>query len=150
MPEMHVNVGGTNKRVTQPYVRVGGAWKSVRIGWVNVAGAWKRFYIRYIAPTVGLSPLTATGFGTGVGTVTVTSDPVSSTVFNGEAPFSYQWAFVSGDNTITRTTPTAPSTTFSSSVAPNQTKNATFELTVTDAMNNTATAQVAVELSNSL
>ena len=150
MPEMHVNVGGTNKRVTQPYVRVGGAWKAVSIGWVNVAGAWKRFYIRYIAPSVTLSPVLALGFGTGASAATVTSGTVTSTVEDGEGPFSYQWAFVSGDNTITPTNPTDPDTTFSSSLATNQTKDATFELTVTDAMNNTATAQVAVQLSNNL
>ena len=100
MPEMHVNVGGTNKRVIQPHVRVGGAWKAVSTGWVRVAGAWKRFYISYITPTVSLSPTIALGFGTGAGTVTVTSGTVTSTVFNGEGPFSRQWAFVSGDNTI--------------------------------------------------
>ena len=150
MPEMHVNVGGTNKRVTQPHVRVGGAWKAVSIGWVRVAGAWRRFYISYIAPTVSLSQTIALGFGTGTPAATVTSALVSSTVQDGEAPFTYQWARTSGDNTITPTSPIAPDTTFSSSLATNQTKDAVFELTVTDAMNNTATAQVAVQLSNNL
>ena len=143
-------MGGTNKRVIQPHVRVGGAWKAVSTGWVRVAGAWKRFYIRYIEPTVSLSPTIALGFGTGASAATVTSGTVTSTVEDGEAPFSYQWTRASGDNTITPTDPTAPDTTFSSSLATNQNKNATFELTVTDAMNNTATAQVAVQLSNSL
>ena len=148
MPEMHVNIGGTNKRVTQPHVRVGGSWKAVSNGWVRVAGAWKRFYISYIAPTVSLSPTIVLGVGTGAGAVT--SGLVTSTVEDGQEQFSYQWAFVSGDNTITPTNPTDADTAFSSSLAAGQTKIATFELTVTDAMNNTATAQVEAQLNRLL
>lgn len=62
----------------------------------------------------------------------VTSDTVTAAGSEGQAPYTYAWARVSGDATITATSAATAATAFAASVGRNATKTAVFQCTVTD------------------
>jgi len=89
--------------------------------------------------TVSLDTVTAHGeYDCGPGSCpfsqTVISNAVNATAGGGTPGYTYSWSRVSGDSTITATSPTAASTTFQASVGRNISKNATFGLLVLDSL----------------
>ncbi|HSW91788.1 MAG TPA: hypothetical protein VLG09_04030 [Candidatus Saccharimonadales bacterium] len=88
--------------------------------------------------TVTLSTNIVTGSASGAASSgTVTSSSVTSSIVGGVAGYTYAWQYVSGDATITATTPTASNTTFSAPNVPDALgKIANFRLQVTDSASN--------------
>lgn len=84
--------------------------------------------------TVTLSTSSMHGYGSGAAiSGSVVTDPVTSTVSGGAAPYTYFWQFVSGDEDIVIDTPTADDTTFSAaSVYESIPLQGLFRLRVTD------------------
>jgi hypothetical protein len=76
---------------------------------------------------------------------TVTSASISATVTGGVGALSYLWSRVSGDSSISITTPTASGTTFSATVSNyNTPKTATFLVTVTDSLGRVVASNTTV------
>lgn len=79
----------------------------------------------------------------GVGTQT--TNAVTATPSGGTGPYTYAWTYVSGD-TFTVNSPAAASTTFSRSLAVDDTFAGEYRVTVTDSLAATASAVVAVSI----
>lgn len=103
------------------------------------------------ALSASASPTTVSGFDTVVApdSSTATTDPTTVTPTGGVAPYTYSWAFVSG-NTATINSPTSATTTFTRSVfldtaGQSVFRTGVYRCTVTDSASQTATADVTVE-----
>lgn len=83
---------------------------------------------------------------TRAGSKTVTTSSVTASASGGTVSYAYAWSRVSGDAAITAATPSAASTTFSATVAADETKIAVFACTATDAAGFTAVKQITVTL----
>jgi hypothetical protein len=93
--------------------------------------------------SVALSASIVTGSNSGAASSgTVTSSSVTGTPTGGTAPYTYAWQYVSGDATVTPTSPTAATTTFSSTTVTELGKIAFFQLQVTDNVGNVVTSSV--------
>lgn len=87
----------------------------------------------------------AAGTRSGAGSVTTTSVTVTPT--GGTGPYTYAWAYLSGDAIFTASAPTAATTTFSGSVAAGEDKSAVWRCTVTDSLAATASTTVGASIS---
>jgi len=108
------------------------------------------FYGRsaYIPPSLSVSPNTAQGFASAPpNSGVVTTNPVTATVSNGQAPFSYNWTITGTGWTINGGTTSSAS--FSRNVTIGQDVLATATCTVTDGRGNTASANCSVEAARS-
>lgn len=84
--------------------------------------------------SVSVSPGDVFKTGSGkTGAHVLTTGPVTATVSGGDAPYTYLWARVSGDADIAPVAPTGASTAFSASCFPDDSFEASFTCTVTDA-----------------
>jgi hypothetical protein len=90
---------------------------------------------------VGASPSAV--YGGYLGSSTVTTNAVTVTPTGGTAPYTYAWAYVSGD-TFTIDASTAATTTFTRTVGSSTMYSAVYRCTVTDAAAATATIDVTV------
>lgn len=122
-----------------------GAWRRLKTLKVYSGGAWR--LIGNFMP-----PLSVSAYPTGVGgvgytntSVIVGSNPTTATPAGGLAPYTYNWAKVSGD-AITASQPNSATTDFGGTVAVNTTASAIFRVTCTDSSGRTATADVSVNL----
>ena len=88
----------------------------------------------------------ATGTTTTSGAVTTNSVTVTPT--GGTGPYTYAWAYVSGDAVFTATSPAAATTTFSGSVAAGEDKTAVWSCTITDSLAATAAVSIGVSISS--
>lgn len=143
---LKVIVGSATKDAARADFYVGTAKKRVtRIEAYN-GSAWK--LVQSFAPPISLSisPASANGAGFTVPRV-VTTDAVTAIPVGGTAPYSYAWAYVSGD-VVAVTSPTLATTTFSLFFAEGGSASASYECTVTDSLGLTAAATVAVSLIN--
>lgn len=77
---------------------------------------------------------------------TVTAGPATVTVSGGSGGYTYSWARIAGDSSITAGAPSAASTSFSALLSPDDSVTATFECTVTDAAGSVTRLQVGVSL----
>lgn len=104
----------------------------------------------YTAMTANASPSDVSGtVGTfGPGAATVTSNSTTASPSGGTAPYSYAWAYSSGDTGITPFAPTSASTTFSKSLGLGVENIASFVCTITDANGATAQTFVSVTLNH--
>lgn len=101
--------------------------------------------------SVSASPSSVSGFANSASngaSVTATTNATTASVANGAGPFTYAWAYVSGDN-ATINSPSSASTTFSRTApatSPATVRTGTFRVTVTDTGNNNLakTADVTV------
>lgn len=91
----------------------------------------------------GLSvvPVSVSAFITGAGLATTNAVTADATF--GTGPWTYAWAFASGD-AFTITSPAAATTTFSAVLSDGETRNATYAVTATDSLAATKTTAVAV------
>jgi hypothetical protein len=76
--------------------------------------------------------------------LTMTSEPVNVTTTGGTGPYVYNWSRIGGDSAIQALAPTAHNTQFTVNANLNRTYNATFRITVTDSLLNTAFHDVFV------
>lgn len=100
-----------------------------------------------LSASVSQSTITKTASNRTGSSQTVTSSTVTVTASGGSGGYSYSWARTAGDAGITATAPSAATTAFSASLAPDTSKSATFVCTITDASGAVQTATVEVTLS---
>lgn len=84
----------------------------------------------------------------GPGALTLTSNTTTVTPAGGVAPFTYAWAYLSGDTGVNPTAASSATSAFSGSIAVGEVKSTTFRCTVTDANGATATASVTCTLNH--
>lgn len=92
--------------------------------------------------TIDIAPVTATGSGGSGGELLVSTAQVTANTTGGTAPYSYSWAFTSGDSGWSITAPSAAATRFTNNVTPVDSRSGIFTVTVTDARGRTGTAAV--------
>lgn len=85
------------------------------------------------------SPSDAYGATDAPGSPNVSTNAVTVTASGGRAPYTYSWAKTDGD-TIAASAPSSATTAFVGSVPRNDSRQATFECTVTDAAGHSATS----------
>lgn len=78
--------------------------------------------------------------------ILTTTAPAVVTATGGTAPYTYSWAYVSGDSAIYPASPTSNSSYFSGVVYQYDILNAVWRCTVTDAAMDTVTVDVNVRL----
>lgn len=142
---MRARIDGAWREVTSGRVRIAGTWKNIATVRVYVGGAWKdaeSFFAPFTALTV--SPETIERFAE-VGT-TLTTQAATATPTGGTPPYTYAWSRVSGDTSISITSPTSASTTFSRFVAAETTYSAVFQCVATDALGVSQTDTVTVSI----
>jgi hypothetical protein len=137
-------------------VFVDSSWREVSGGRAFIEGAWRRLvaarvydgtawadaasFVQPLSVSIEPDPVTrSVTEGTTGQTANVTATPTG-----GRAPFSYTWARVSGDTSITATSATSATTRFSRFVPDTDTYSAVWQVTVTDADGTTATDTVSV------
>jgi hypothetical protein len=101
--------------------------------------------ITRVAMTASASPTTLSKTGT---TATLTTASTTVTASGGTTPYTYSWAFVSGDS-FTITSPSAATTTFSATLNEDEFVSGIYRCTVTDSTGGTpltATADVPVTI----
>jgi hypothetical protein len=97
--------------------------------------------------TFTLTANRASVFGSRLGTGSVTTNSVTVTESGGTGPYTYAWAYVSGDAGFSANSPTAATTTFTGSItALGQDKIAVWRCTVTDSLLATASVTVGVSI----
>lgn len=102
----------------------------------------------FVGPlSLNITPGTVSGTGSGFGSQTITTNTAIATPTGGQAPFTYAWTYVSGDNAVILS-PTSAATQFQLNVAPNQFRSGTFRCTVTDAYGTTASNTVTAEFTH--
>lgn len=89
-----------------------------------------------LAGAGGIVPITVTCsdiYGNADFSSTVTSAPADVAATGGSGSFTWQWTFISGDNSITPTNATYPYTTFkATAMGPGAEREAYYNLTATD------------------
>jgi hypothetical protein len=86
-------------------------------------------------------------FGSRLGTGSVTTNSVTVTASGGTGPYTYAWAYVSGDAVFTAGSPTAVTTTFSGTITSlGQDFTAVWRCTATDSLAATASTTVGVSI----
>jgi hypothetical protein len=120
---------------------VAGVWRNLVSVRAYIGGQW-RDLANFAPPlTLSASPATVTGAIFGAGTAITT--PTAATPSGGVAPFTYAWARLTGPASAVAGSPTSGTTTFSMPLLAGQADEAAFRCTATDALGNTATADVA-------
>lgn len=129
-----VGTSGGNKTIAAITVGTASGNKAVAVGYVGTSGGNKVFFT---ALSASASPSFVSGSDTGV---VVTTNTSTATPTGGFGPFTYAWAFVSGD-AVTVVSPTLATTAFrGGAMGVGETRNAIFRCTVTD----TATGFTAI------
>lgn len=129
-----IGTASGNKTVVNITVGTSSGNKAVLLGYVGTSGGNKLFFAALSATA---SPSGVSGANT---LPAVTTNASTATPSGGFGPFTYSWAFVSGD-AITVLSPTTASTAFrGSAMSVGEIRNAIFRCTVTD----TATGFTAV------
>lgn len=126
MGSVNAKSGGVWGAAT-PFGRVSGTWSPVQTIYEKIGGVWTEIWS---AISASASPASVSGHTPTSGTVN--TNATTCTVSGGTSPYSYGWKYVSGDASITATSPTMASTLFTGSVTPGQIKVATYACTVTD------------------
>ena len=137
---------GTPSWLTAPFSDVAITAATWRTNW-DTAYLRRNQLILSFTPVMSASivPASLSTTRTGSGTATVTSGNTLVVPSNGQGPFSYAWAKVSG---TTLTVTGQNSATFSASLAANTSASAVYRCTVTDANGATCTVDVSVSLTN--
>jgi hypothetical protein len=146
---VNLKVGGVWKTTTVVKVKIAGTWRVVTGIYGKVGGSWKPFLGSGGGAALTLTQQVATVSGSRSGPGSCTSGTATGIRTNGTAAFTFAWTRISGDASMTVTSPTAISTTFSATLADGQTKSAVYRLTVTDGTTATAFADVTVNLVSS-
>ena len=105
---------------------------------VNGTAGGPSLYVTIDQPFVG-----GQRFGTG----SVTTDAATATPTGGTGPYTYAWAYVSGDAGLSANSSTSATTTWTGSItALGQDKTAVWRCTVTDSLAATASSTVGVSI----
>lgn len=123
-----IGTNAGNKVIANVVVGTASGNKTVLNAYVGTASGNELVYSSFSASA---SPTSATGFRVGAGVAT-TSPATTATPDGGIGPYTYSWARVSGDASITITQPLAATTQFTTSLTSGQSKAAAFACTVTD------------------
>lgn len=103
----------------------------------------------YSAMSAVASPNSVSGtVGSFSGSASVVSNSTTAVPTGGVAPYTYAWAYASGDTGIAANSASAATTTFSKTLATGVSIAAIFDCTVTDANDAQAVCSVIVELQN--
>lgn len=141
---MMVRVGGAWKDIEGASLRSGGSWRRLVAIKAYEGGAWRDVaaFTSPLSMTLSQSSITKLGFASSVQTNTT----VNAIPTGGASPHTYAWVKQSG-GAITATLPTSAATFFrATAMVEDETRTAVFRCTVTDAFNNTASADVTVTL----
>jgi predicted flavoprotein YhiN len=140
---MQVRVGGAYKEITGASVRVGGSWRRLQAIKVYSDSAWRTVATFSSPMSLALSRSTISRIGSNS---TLTTGTVTGTPTGGQGPFTYAWTKQSGD-TITASSPANASSTFrATNLAIDETRNAVFRLTCTDAFGSSDSEDVTVTI----
>lgn len=144
---MKVRVGGVLRTISNGYVRVGGQRK--RLTAIKArSGGTLRTIAQFADPlSVNITPLTISGAVSLPGNQPVTTDAATAVPTGGLGPFSYAWTVAVGAP-ITINTPTMASTTATKNVGSGDSETGTLQVTVTDAIGQTATDTIDAFFSN--
>jgi hypothetical protein len=148
-----VRLGGEWKTISAAKVFASGAWRTLAAIRVFSGGEWREVANFTAPPTTDPTP-TPTGLSLSISpspvlaagsSSMVTSSTVTATPSGGLAPYRYAWS-ATGDHSINISARTSASTTFSATgiLASDPGAEGTATCTATDALGNTATAEVAL------
>ncbi len=127
MPATYVKTGGSFSPVLQPYIKSSGSWVPVLNIWVRNGGSWSLAFTGFTA-SAAPNPADGTALSSTVDSVFCTATPTG-----GVGPFTYAWAYVSGDATISIVSPTSSTTVFrATGMAVGEIRSAVFSCVVTD------------------
>ena len=138
-----VHVDGAWRVITSGEVYQG-AWKAITRGEAYVGGAWVAGPVAAYSPGFTLAISAENTFPAEHAT-TITSEVITVTPSGGTVPFTYAWTRLSGAGIAL--SPTSASTVFQATSVL-ATKIGVFRCTATDALGNTATAEVTLEFTN--
>ena len=135
---MKINTGSAFKTISAIKVQTGTGLKSVTRAKVNVGGVLKNAGTFYTLPSLSLSTSSVT---VSRPNPTVQSEIITATVSGGIAPFTYAWTRLTGSGYAV--SPTSASSRLANDFLDYGTTTGTFRCTVTDALSNTAYADVS-------
>lgn len=145
-----MDAGSVLRTITKYRVLEGASLRNIlRMKVMDADGVTLRTVATFAQPlSLSISPSPVDGTGPGTEPATITSDLATASPSGGLGPYSYSWAYVSGD-TVTITSPSSAATTFSREMVwPKQIATATVRCTCTDSSGQSATADLTVFLSN--
>lgn len=144
---MKVRIDGVLRTISNGYVRVGGQRKRLTAIKARSGGSL-RTIVQFADPlSVNITPTTISGAVIGSGTQPVTTDAATATPTGGLGPFTYAWTVIAGAP-ITINNSTSASTTATKSVGPGDSETGTLQVTVTDAIGQTATDTIDAFFNN--
>jgi hypothetical protein len=138
---------GTLRTITAMTVRDGGINRSIRTVKVQHGGSLRTVAEFVSDLSASASPTTVTGTGNGSNDQTITTNQTTAAPIGGRGPFTYSWAFVSGD-TASILNPAMATTAFRSTLGPNTGRSAVFRVTITDDTGQSDTADVTATFNN--
>lgn len=142
---MRARDGGAWRDIDSGQVRVAGSWQQLTEARAYIGGAWETVASFIPDLSVSASPIGASGIIADGGLATTNS--VTVTPAGGSAPYTYAWTFVSGDS-VTVNSPASATTSFSTTLAPEDETSSVYRCTVTDDNGTTATVDVIVNLAS--
>lgn len=144
---LRVQDAGTLRTIKRLRVMQGGILRDIRRLRVMHDGVLRTVAVFADQLTASANPTLVTGAQSSDQPITVTSNGTTASPAGGRAPFTYTWTQISGPSGII-TAPTMATTQFRATVEPFGTASLTFRCTITDAVGQSASADVEANLSN--
>lgn len=145
MSEAFIN-GGWRQFSKKAEAYIGGKWRQLTRAEMYIDGEWRKVLSFALPLSISTIPSAVTGTNNFSRPIKVTSDPVFSTPSGGLAPYTYAWTILNGG--AVPSSPASASTNFTQTVNPGSTQFSAARVTITDALGTTATADVAISLTN--
>lgn len=144
---LRIQDAGTLRTIKRLRIQQGGILRDIRRLRVMHGGVLRTVAVFADTLTASADPTSVFGTQSSANSIPVTSGGTTASPAGGRAPFTYAWAQLSGD-AMTILSPTMATTQFRATVQPNTSLSGTFRCTITDAVGQTATADVEAILSN--
>jgi len=137
---------GTLRTITRGKAKAAGVLRDLREIKVMDGGVLRTVATFADPLFASASPTSVSGTQSSAGVIAVNTGFTTATPTGGRAPFTYFWAATSGVAALANT-PTSATTNFRAEIGPG-TSVATFRVTITDAVGQTATADVTATFNN--
>lgn len=143
---LRIQDAGSLRTITRGKVMVAGVLRELREIKVQDGGVLRTVATFADPLTASASPASVSGTQSSSEPITVNTDFTTATPTGGRSPFTYSWAQVSGV-AATAVSPASATTNFTYSTPPG-TSVATFRVTITDAVGQSAPTEVTATFNN--